>query len=166
MTTEPIPKSTTRETCEVFDISRSALQKWIRKGCPHTKTPEGNRFDLRAVRDWKQARTPATVEIRGEQPATPGSLRERTDEAKLEEILARTRKVNLAIARQEGELVDREEADARVTRVAGAFVDLLDGLVARLAPVLAGLDDEQAVELELRSAFDGLRRMIADGKSG
>ena len=45
---------TTAELAEKFQVSEVTVTRWIARGCPHIKPPDGAvlRFDFAAVCDW------------------------------------------------------------------------------------------------------------------
>lgn len=57
----------TEELRAIYGIGRTAVNEWVKKGCPVTRLPGGiRRFDLAAVQEWLAAQDGTAAEARAE----------------------------------------------------------------------------------------------------
>lgn len=136
----------TSQIAAFFDVTRQAVQKWTKVGCPKIKHGQ---FSLKAVFDWwmenlAESKIPDT---------------ERLQSLKAEHLIERIKGVRLKNEQLEGSLFDR---DTIVTEWAGRVAIVTSGLNAfadRLPPLLEGKGRVEMQEVikkevwELRDAY-------------
>lgn len=150
---------TAADICEQLDIAKSTLEKYVKRGCPHTKGKPGkpNRYDVTEVAAWMRSEN-----LTG----NPGQPR-RVDSPDLE--AARLRKEN-AMARNwelrndeaEGRLVDADEVTSRWGSIGAAVRNSLESMGEQIAHRVVGKSDRDAARI-IDDEVKRRLRVLADG---
>lgn len=171
--------STLRDVCKHFDVSESAVRKWLREGVPCQKGPKKNSplmFSLDEVSAWIKAtgrnlrnggdrRSPTFKLKRG-----PGRPRKEVSdieiehaEVKLRKDLAMAEKAELELEVRKGELLEAAEVkQGHLDRIARARAVLLGG-PSTLASDLVGLEVPE-IEARLQEwVYQSLNELATDG---
>jgi phage terminase Nu1 subunit (DNA packaging protein) len=83
-----------------------------------------------------------------------------TDEKRL--VIARAEKIEMENAVRRGELVPFDDVNALVLHLCTLMANSLEGLAARMASILAAIDDPAQVQAELHAEARSVRRLMAD----
>ena len=148
--------ATTGSVAVEFDVNARTVHEWVARGCPCTRKPRGNLFNVGEVAKWKTEN-----HITGE----PGRPTEKNsadlDAAKLRKENALASKYEIQVARERGLLVELEDVKQqwmqRVTTTKSKFL----GLPASIAPRLEGLN-AAAIQGELERAVLEILNDLAD----
>lgn len=144
----------TSDVAQFFDVSIRSVQHWAASGCP--KQGRG-KFDLKAVHAWWWLNI---ASARAEAEAGDESLQEQRRlywQAKAE-------RERLAVEREKGELIPKEEIKiewvARVSEVANG----LQGLAMRLPPLIAGKEAREVRDIVKKNVRQILERYSRTGR--
>lgn len=150
---------TAADICEQLDIAKSTLEKYVKRGCPHTKGKPGkpNLYDVTEVAAWMQSEN-----LTG----NPGQPRKH-DSPDLE--AARLRKEN-AMARNweirneelDGKLVSADEVTTLWGSIGAAVRNSLESMGEQIAHRVVGKTDREAaviIDEEIKRRL----RVLADG---
>lgn len=146
----------TQDVADEFDVSARTVHDWVARGCPCTRGPKGNRFDMPEVAKWKKDHN-----ITGE-PGRPVTSSPAVDSTKLRKENALAAIYEMRAAREMGHLIDVAAArTAGLTLVTTARNKWM-GFGAAMAPQLEGLP---AVEIQtlLESRVEEILNELADG---
>lgn len=138
----------TKETCELFDISRETLSAWAKRGAP--KDGRGM-WDIKKLIKWRY----------GETTESPEARKTRAD-ANFREI--KVKKEELALGLLEGRLIERKEVDQQWASVGVMIKNNLLTWSKSLTPHLAH-QDMRSVESTLKEAvYDLLEQLSGTGR--
>lgn len=115
-----------REIAEIFSVSYQSVDKWITTQVPFVEQPNsknGNqwKFDIYEVAKWKiQRDNPAITKSLDNKK--PGEIYE---EARAREMLARARRAELELAKEQGKLVDAKEVEKHMADLFSRLKNML-----------------------------------------
>ena len=147
--------ATSADLRRTYDVTDRTIQRWNRRGVPRDEGGPGrpNRYCLSEVASWLRSEGLSTIigatADTIEAGASPEDRAEMAD-LKKRKLSMEIRKLELAVQKVEGALVDRADVDRANVLRASAFKAALLTLPARLGPVLAPLDSPTDVEGALR----------------
>jgi phage terminase Nu1 subunit (DNA packaging protein) len=151
-------KQDSDEIGEVFDVNEQTVRKWIREGCPASKTKDGYRLNDGEVQDWI-ARTNRKItpgRPPKERPPMPAELGGDKD-------YWLARKYRVQCLKEEGEVFPASEvADALVT-IASTFRNALSGSAPKMALQMEGRNTgerQELLETENGNLLDDLERSL------
>ena len=150
-----LKKLLAHELAYIFGVNRRTVSRWAKNdGLP--KNADGS-FDVAACVAWAMDRLEARAADEAEKPQ-PGS-----------EWLSEYRRVRflreeLALKRERGELIPRDEVQAQRMALTTYLVSSLNNLAPRCAPVVAGKTDRHEIEAALSLEIAALLRVLAGGQ--
>ena len=138
-----------------LDVDTRTVQRWVGKGCPHEREPEGRRryrFDLAAVIAWRAANVGASGRGGGEDVAL---------------IEARTRlahvhadRIEQAVAKLQAEHADavevRETEAAALERIEQVMTRHVEAAIAELVPGAPELEVDELLRRHMRAGLTEL----------
>ena len=153
----PQRSSTAQEICDLLDVSKMAITRWVKEGLPCDDTGDQRMFDAAEVMAWLR---------REGKSCTPGKPLTKQNEVLLP---IRIRKENALVEKYEREnkqaaglLIDAAEEERRVASLIVALRNKFCGLGAALAATLAGLD-----AAEIQTLLDGrVEQILREFASG
>ncbi len=143
-----------KDLCEIFDISPKTLSRWGRSGCPKLKKDQ---WDLQTIVEWWAENI---YEARIEREEKDESLKE----ARQRYWRAKAEKEEINVSLIKGEFIPKKKlADlwgARVIEVRQGLLNLSD----RLSPVLIGKSQPEIKEIVHKEAVQLLEMYSRDGE--
>jgi phage terminase Nu1 subunit (DNA packaging protein) len=145
------------QLANIFGVHRQTVRAWVRRGCPfiHDADQTNGRdwlFDTAAVAAWRVDRAVEDA-VGGTQDASEAELRRR-------KLAAETVVAELAAAKARGELGSIDEFEDQVRNAAIEIRTRLMQMVARVAPMVVGLDSQRKVkdilEKDIRESLEAI----------
>lgn len=155
MSDSPKRGAKTTDVATEFDVSVRTVHEWISKGCPCTRKPRGNLFNLGEVAKWK-----TDNHITGEPGRPAADTSPYIEAAKLRKENALASKYELQVARERGELVPLIDVKQQWAQKVTTAKSKLLGLPAAIAPRLEGLD-AAAIQSELEKGVTEILNELA-----
>lgn len=128
------------ELAKALGKSKPTIDAMIDRGCPYLKKPTNRgdawEFDLAEVVEWdiNDRVTRAVAERIGDIEDTTGIT---LDQARRDEVITRTRLIEIELAEKRGQLVSIDVVEQTVTDMIAAARAKFIGLPAKLAPLVA-----------------------------
>ena len=133
------------EVAELLSVNVRTIQRWVKEdGFPKIGR---NQYGLKQSVHWYVAYAKAT---------TSKNL-----DARKELILVQTENQKLEIAKKRGELIAIEEVQHVLNEMAVIYSSQLDGLGARMANILAGIEEPSQIERHIRDECQVIRSTVS-----
>lgn len=140
-----------RELSEVFEISERSFTDWQKEGMPIHQAGETrgqeHQYDTAAVHRWIAQRELAKAQVR--------SPRDQLDAVK-------TKREELALRKDLGELVERTEIRPLLERFVGDNVAIIEGMPDKYAPLLHQVPDLEGKHQLLKEMAREIRTGLGD----
>lgn len=132
-------------------LSRTTIDAWCRRGCPHEEVAGKFVFDSEEVEAWREEQKRRA----GSQPDDPAYLRERTRLTKAQADLR-----ELELERRSGDVIDAADAMALWGEIITTFRNRLLALPRKAAPVVIGcasiIEVQELLEAEVSAILQEL----------
>ena len=140
----------TADTCEFFEITRTTLSEWQKKGAPQISR---GKWNIKEVAKWKNG---------GKGAASPES-RKLKAEADLKEAKAAQEKIKLDVTK--GKFVSAQEVQAEITKLMGNLKKSLLAISHNVATNLATLD-VNAAEIAKNEVDERIKEALKEMSKG
>lgn len=131
------------DTADIFGVSSSTVDKWLRQGCPYVE--KGNKskawvINSAEVSKWLRARE---VEALGVDTTTADELRKR-------KLAAETGKAELELAKSRGDVIPLRRVERALSNTFAEFRIRLLNIPGRVATQIIGESEEDKIKAAVR----------------
>ena len=133
-------------------VSLSTVDRWISRGCPHTKKERGFTFSIAAVKKWREK---YQRDLQKEDPSYQAAkLKHKQEQARALEIANLVKLKKLVNAEQIQRVIERDYAELKKR---------LYNMIHRLPPLLANKSEPEIFEI-LKTELDESLTEFAAGR--